>query len=219
MEDIIQAHQIFMFYYPAILVPTTILIYDHMATLTEEISCIWCRPKMLSAVLFLLNRYVALLGNVYGLIGYFLPVSLEVCPTYTLSRQVLIFSQTVIVCLILTLRTYALYGRSKRMLAFLVICILAFTGGAATETFGLYPITVTNLPKGGGCYQTYTAEATIRLGVAWVTLSVYELLIFVLTVIKIFKIRGLLRLSLTRSRRNIIDVMFQDGKCFATSVL
>jgi len=52
-----------------------------------------------------------------------------------------------------------------------------------------------------------------------VALSGYESLIFVLTVIRIFKIKGLLRLSLIRSRRNIIDVMFQDGKCFATSVL
>jgi hypothetical protein len=211
MEDTIQAQQIVMAY--AILVPNVILIYDHMATLTEEISCIWCCPKVLSAVLFLLNRYVALLGNVYGLIGDFLPVSVESCPTYTLSRQVLVFLQTLIVCLILTLRTYALYGRSKCMLAFLVIIFLAFTGGASRETFGLYPTTVTNLPT-GGCYQTYTTEATIRLGVAWVALSGYESLIFVLTVIRIFKIKGLLRLSLIRSRRNIIDVMFQDGAMY-----
>ncbi|KAG1845079.1 hypothetical protein DFJ58DRAFT_801325 [Suillus subalutaceus] len=63
--------------YYSILVPNTILIYDHMATLTEEISCIWRHPKALSAVLFLLNRYVALLGNVSGVIGEFLPVSVE----------------------------------------------------------------------------------------------------------------------------------------------
>ncbi|KAG2345389.1 hypothetical protein BDR05DRAFT_960857 [Suillus weaverae] len=183
-----------------------------MVTLAEEISSIWCRPKALSAVLFLLNRYIALLGNVYGLIGNFLPTSVEVCPTYTLSRQVLVFLQACIVCVILTLRTYALYGRSKRLLAFLVVIILAFVGGASTETFGRYPTSVTDLP--GGCYQTYTAEATIRLGVAWVALSVYELLIFVLTVSKIFKIRGLLRLSLIRSRRNIVVVMFQDGAMY-----
>ncbi|KAG1889222.1 hypothetical protein F4604DRAFT_829708 [Suillus subluteus] len=30
----------------------------------------------------------------------------------------------------------------------------------------------------------------------------------------IFKIRGLLRLSLTRSRRNIFDVMFRDGAMY-----
>lgn len=45
-------------------------------------------------------------------------------------------------------------------------------------------------------------------------LSVYEWIIFVFTVSRIFKIRGLLRLSLTKSRRNIIAVMFQDGAMY-----
>lgn len=51
-----------------------ILIYDHMATITDEITFIWCRPKALSAILFLINRYVALLGNVYMLSVYLLPI-------------------------------------------------------------------------------------------------------------------------------------------------
>jgi hypothetical protein len=78
---------------------------------------------------------------------------------------------------ILTLRTYALYGRSKCLLVLLVIVILVFTGAAAVrvyitcstmessdrfqaETFGRYSSTVTNLPR-GGCYQTYTAETYV----------------------------------------------------------
>lgn len=211
--DTIQVYQMMTISYYAIMVPIIILVYDHLVTLAEEISFIWCRPKALSAMLFLLNRYVALLGNVYGLIGDFLPASVESCPTYILSRQVLLFLQGFIVCLILTLRTYALYGRSKRLLVLLVIIILAFAGGAAAETFGRYSSTVTNLPE-GGCYQTYTADTNIRLGVAWMALFVYELLIFVLTISRVFKIRGFLRLSLTKSRRNIVVVMFQDGAMY-----
>lgn len=211
--NLIQAYRMSTISYCAILVPNTILIYDHLATLTEEISSIWCRPKALSAMLFLLNRYVALLGNVYGLIGDTLPASVESCPTYILSRQVLVYLQGCIVCLILTLRTYALYGRSKWLLSSLVIIILTFMVGAAAETFGPYSSTVTNLPE-GNCYQTYTAETTIRLAVAWEALSVYEFLIFVLTVSRIFQIRRLLRLSLTSSRRNIVAVMFQDGAMY-----
>jgi len=51
-----------------------------MATFTEEIIFIWYRPKALSAMLFLLNRYVALFGNIYALLINFpgLPVSEEV---------------------------------------------------------------------------------------------------------------------------------------------
>lgn len=157
--DVVQAHQMLMTRY-AVLVPYIILIYDHMATLTEEIVFIWCRPKALSSALFLLNRYVALLGNIYAFIDYLLPASVS-CSTYRLSRQVLAFLQVFIVSFILALRTYALYGRSKCLLGFLVIIILTFVGGAFTGTFGRHSNTVTNLP-GGGCYRIYTAKIIIR---------------------------------------------------------
>lgn len=49
-----------------------------MATITDEITFIWCRPKVLSAMLFFANRYVALFGNVYMLYVYLTPVSDEV---------------------------------------------------------------------------------------------------------------------------------------------
>jgi hypothetical protein len=49
-----------------------------MATITDEITFIWCRPKAPSATLFLVNRYVALFGNVYMLFVYVLPASDEV---------------------------------------------------------------------------------------------------------------------------------------------
>jgi hypothetical protein len=48
-----------------------------MATITDEITFIWCRPKAPSATLFLVNRYVALFGNVYMLFVYVLPASDE----------------------------------------------------------------------------------------------------------------------------------------------
>lgn len=49
-----------------------------MVTLPEEIMFIWCRPRATSAVLFLVNRYVAVLGNIIGLLSNFLPVSTKV---------------------------------------------------------------------------------------------------------------------------------------------
>jgi hypothetical protein len=71
-----QMSMIFKLY--AVLVANSILIYDHIATITDEITFIWCRPKALSATLFLVNRYFALLGNVYMLSAYILPISNEV---------------------------------------------------------------------------------------------------------------------------------------------
>ncbi|KAG2035092.1 hypothetical protein BDR03DRAFT_541934 [Suillus americanus] len=47
---------------------------DHMVTLPEEIAFIWRRPKALSAMLFLLNRYVALLANISSLVVDLQPI-------------------------------------------------------------------------------------------------------------------------------------------------
>lgn len=48
-------------------------------------------------------------------------------------------------------------------------------------------------------------------GLGWTTLLLYELLIFSLTVYRICKTRGL---SLITSRRNLLDIMFQDGAMY-----
>ncbi|KAG1732499.1 hypothetical protein EDB19DRAFT_1262914 [Suillus lakei] len=63
-----------LFYMYAILAGNSILIYDHIVTLPEEIAFIWRRPKALSAILFLLNRYVALLSNMSSLVVDFQPI-------------------------------------------------------------------------------------------------------------------------------------------------
>ncbi|KAG1867198.1 hypothetical protein DFJ58DRAFT_723886 [Suillus subalutaceus] len=199
-----------------------ILIYDHTATLPEEIAFIWSRPKALSAMLFLFNRYAALLGNIFGLFSDFLPVSnkvLRCCACYStgmltphlrrgfsFARQVLIFSQQVFICLILSLRTYALYGCSKRLLKWMAIIGLVLTVGALAATFGYDSNSATD----GDCHVVYTAVTSVRHAMAWVAMFIYELLIFVLTVIQTCKTRGFPRLSLV-SRRDILDVIFHDG--------
>ncbi|KAG2142891.1 uncharacterized protein EDB93DRAFT_1252155 [Suillus bovinus] len=187
-----------------------------MATIIDEITFIWCRPKALSAVLFLVNRYVALLGNVYMLSVYLLPISDERFQFWffnvlfsqqkyscLVSRDLLFFFQQIFVCLILTLRTYALYFRSKRLLAWMVIIVFALGG----VTAGTFRFRSSNMP-GFNCLESYSEEIAVSPGLGWVTLLVYELLIFVLTVCRIWKIRGL---SLAISRRNILGIIFQDG--------
>ncbi|KAG1729519.1 uncharacterized protein EDB91DRAFT_1159446 [Suillus paluster] len=196
----------------SVLVANSILIYDHIVTLPEEITFIWCRPKARSAVLFFINRYVALLGNICGLVMDFLPVSDKSCSHYVLARQLLIYFQQFIVCLILTLRVYALYGGNKRLVKWIVTIGLGLAGAASAGTFGHFSSNETIL-LGIGCYETYTAKTAARLGLAWLALFVFELLIFALTVYRIFRIRGLLRLSLV-TRRNIVDIIFHDGAMY-----
>ncbi|KAG2139294.1 hypothetical protein DEU56DRAFT_325853 [Suillus clintonianus] len=134
------------------------------------------------------------------------------CSKYTLYRQLVIFAQAIIVCLIMTIRTYALYGCSKRLLTWLIIILVALAGGASVGTFGRFSGNTIILP-GIGCYETYTAETSVRLGLAWMALFVFDSLIFALTVHRICKTRGLLRLSLV-TRKNVIDTIFHDGAMY-----
>ncbi|KAG2150537.1 hypothetical protein DEU56DRAFT_780586 [Suillus clintonianus] len=195
-----------------VLAGNSILIYDHMVTLLEEIDFIWRRPKALSATLFLLNRYVALFGFISSSVMDLLLVSDEGCSKYTLCRQLYIFFQGIIICIIMAIRTYALYDCSKRLLTCMTIIIIALAGVACAVTFARISGDAAIFP-GVGCYETYTAEIAARIGLAWVALFVFDLLIFVLTLCKFCKTRGLLRLSLV-TRGNIIDIIFHDGAMY-----
>lgn len=133
-----------------------------MVTLPEEITYVWCRPKILSAVLFLINRYVALVGNIFGLFIDFLPaISDESCSTYMLVRELSLFLSQIAACLILTLRIYALYGRSRRLLICMVIIGIALTGGASAGSFTDNSKTATDI-QGSDCHNTLTAETAAR---------------------------------------------------------
>ncbi|KAG1871471.1 hypothetical protein F4604DRAFT_1769871 [Suillus subluteus] len=130
-----------------------------MATLQEEIAFIWRRPKALSAILFLLNRYLALLVNISCLVLSFVPLSAESCLEYALYRQLTFIVQAVIVCLIMTIRTYALYGGSKRLLTCMTIIMIALAIAVSVESLGRFAGVL--LP-GFGCYETDTAAIAAR---------------------------------------------------------
>ncbi|KAG2048009.1 hypothetical protein BDR06DRAFT_963222 [Suillus hirtellus] len=178
-----------------------------MATLPEEIMFIWCRPKAMSAVLFLVNRYVAVLNNILVLMSTFLPVSTESCWKYVMVIHVLRVFQQGFICFTLTLRTYALYGCSRRLLKWMLIMGAVFIIALVVGAFGP---NVQSAIDNGHCHEIYTTSTSMHHGTTWVTIFIYEFLIFVLTVFGTWKARGSPRFYLI-SRRDILDVIFQDG--------
>lgn len=111
---------------------------------------------------FLVNRYFALLGNIYALCIDFMPISDESCPKFLLFRELFVFFQQFIVCVILIIRTYALYNCSKRLLAWITIIFLVLAGGSFAVCFGHHTSDET-ISLGVGCYDTYTAEAEFQV--------------------------------------------------------
>ncbi|KAG1818259.1 hypothetical protein EV424DRAFT_1406293 [Suillus variegatus] len=59
-----------------------------------------------------------------------LTLSLQSCSKYRLVIDVLRFFQQTFICLTLALRTYALYGRSRRLLIWMGIIALVLLAGA-----------------------------------------------------------------------------------------
>ncbi|KAG2743163.1 hypothetical protein P692DRAFT_201795142 [Suillus brevipes Sb2] len=112
----------------------------------------------------------------------------------------------------MTIRTYALYGGSRRLLVCLTIIMFALAIAVSVGSLGHYSGDAVLLP-GVGCYETFTAVTAARLGLAWLAQMVFELLIFILIVYRICKTKGLLRLSPV-TRGNIIDIIFHDGAMY-----
>ncbi|KAG2097008.1 uncharacterized protein F5147DRAFT_839870 [Suillus discolor] len=169
---------------------------------------IWHRPKAKSAVLFLINRYFALLVNILDLMANFLPVSTKSCSRYLLIVHMLRLFQQVFICLTLTLRTYALYGCSRRLLKWMLIMGVVLIAASAVGAFG--PNLTNSAIDNGHCHEIYTRATSFHHGTTWVAMFIYELLVFVLTVFGTWKARGSPRFYLA-SRRDIIDVIFEDG--------
>ncbi|KAG1763305.1 hypothetical protein EDD22DRAFT_887559 [Suillus occidentalis] len=146
-----------------ILAGSSILIYDHMLTLPEEITFIWRRPKALPAMLFLLNRYFALFANISSLVVYFQPViSDESCSKFSLYRELALFLQGVIVSVIMAMRLYALYGCSKRLLIWIVIVMFVLGAVCCAGTFGQYSGDVDVVP-GVSCNETFSKAMYVVL--------------------------------------------------------
>ncbi|KII92511.1 hypothetical protein PLICRDRAFT_172593 [Plicaturopsis crispa FD-325 SS-3] len=144
-----------------------ILYYDHFwLTLSDEIQFIWAHPKTLSSVVFLLNRYVAAAGNiaVVALGSFALTPQRYVRRTeqYSLFRQLLLLINQLLVSVLLLLRTYALYGRDKRLLFGLSgFGVIVMAGGLGVFFLGNANNgnKVISTPPVSGCHGNHTTTS------------------------------------------------------------
>lgn len=104
-----------------------VVIYDYLLTLHLEIKYIWSSRWSYTKVLFLLNRYVAFVSTSVILYDQvFLDVSAEVCKTtWPLSVWLMVF-RTVVATTILCVRTWAIWGKDRRVGIGLVAIMLAY---------------------------------------------------------------------------------------------
>ncbi|KAI0635333.1 hypothetical protein C8Q77DRAFT_1107469 [Trametes polyzona] len=186
-----------------------VLYYDYFLTFGEELARVWKKPRSVSSILFFLNRYLPILGDIAVNTGNFYVFPNERgCRQYAFFRQLLLIINQVVVCFILFLRTYALYGRDIRILVLVVGVGMILLAVACWSIVGQHQ----DIELRGGCHLLAERMTAIRLAVSWEALFAFDLMVFTLTVCKTFRER--FRHRVTSGRHDIITLILRDGSMY-----
>ncbi|KAJ7119415.1 hypothetical protein C8R44DRAFT_788018 [Mycena epipterygia] len=187
----------------------TILVYDLICTIDQEILYVWPQPWSMSTALFLLNRYLPFVDTFLGLSAKFTRLSPEQCLLRNKAVGWLSVLGIMLSEVILMLRTYAIWERKRSVLVFL--CSLALAAFIPMAVF-VYLETRTlhyAATDGLGCLLS-DAGSILLFGYLMIMIS--ETAIAVLTAIKAYR-------DLRRSRVPWVLKLYQDGMLFYAYLL
>ncbi|KAI8998507.1 hypothetical protein BD414DRAFT_519645 [Trametes punicea] len=195
-----------------LIVTTAILYYDYVLTLFHEIEFFWRSANLsLVSVLFVINRYLGILGPIPIAIEYFsVDLSEEAGRFLQTYHQAYAICSQGIVAIMLVIRTYALYERSRRILVLLIathlaggiMCLISMVTNLSPEK------TSTPLPfKFTGCDLSLTDEQCVNIALAWGAMLWFDTTIFALTLVRALRMRRHLP-------GGLIQIMFRDGTIY-----
>ncbi|KZT57301.1 hypothetical protein CALCODRAFT_285958 [Calocera cornea HHB12733] len=200
-----QLGQIVLGEYIGICVGAT-MYFDYILTIPQEVELIWMDEWTAGKALFLVVRYFSLLSmsiGFYVICGTSVTTfSCKVTMYWTLSSNCISYSAA---ALVLALRTWALWNKSRACGILLGTAWVAATVGAVVCTvysiLELSPFgNVLGLP---GCVATVTPSASASVVKAYAFSAAYEGFIFLLTVA-----RGIYHLS---NPTGLIYVLYRDA--------
>ncbi|KAJ7206839.1 hypothetical protein GGX14DRAFT_698344 [Mycena pura] len=168
------------------LVGTTFLYWDHLITLQMEIDLLWRRRSSLSAYCFFANRYFAFLAGILSASLPFLRVSATTCWRLCLLREVSLVITQVLVTVIMIIRIYALFGRSRVVLYSMVVLVVAAT---AVIVYCFHSQHGYELKIGGGCDWEPSRHTAYRLAGPWEALFAFDTVIFGMTLYSAYTTR------------------------------
>lgn len=132
------------------------------------------------------------------------------CKRYLLFRQVFLILNQVLVSALLTLRVYALYGCSLRLIRYLIgigVILIILPCWALSGEF-IVPAETT----ASGCHVGVPNAIAFRLAGAWEALFVYDSLIFSLTIYKTWRVRQ--DYAVTGVEIPLITTILRDGTIY-----
>ncbi|CAA7261228.1 unnamed protein product [Cyclocybe aegerita] len=181
----------------------TILIYDHVSTLPQEIERIWKHRFTGASLLFYLNRYITPLQYIIVITAFHHPKWVgKACDDFVPFVGYVSGIMSSICEVIMILRVYALYRRSNRVLAFLAVLWLA---QLIVSIKGVSTGFAVHLPPGPafvGCILTGTSKWFYAI---WIGPLVTDTAIFALT---LWRIRPYIGSS---QKIPMIHIFLRDG--------
>ncbi|OCH88687.1 hypothetical protein OBBRIDRAFT_734008, partial [Obba rivulosa] len=197
-----------------------ILYFDYFLTLPEEIERFWTRSGntfFWTSLLFVMNRYLPLLGSIPIIFEFFAVMPEHVrfcrCRSLQLYHQYLAAATQTIVAVLLLVRVNAMYNKNTRILLMLVVTICASLATAAWSI-----LSGDELPRATedpsivsyGCDLSVSVQQpliTPDFAGAWGSVLAFDTLVFILTVVKALQIGIFLRGSLCR-------IILRDGAIY-----
>ncbi|KIK54768.1 hypothetical protein GYMLUDRAFT_249277 [Collybiopsis luxurians FD-317 M1] len=202
------------------------LCWDHLLTLSDEVQFLWGRPLNVTLVMFFFNRYFAVLGDIivavslfsnhftesrYSMFRFNRPKTDDYvsCERFHTFRELMLVVTQVIVCSLLTIRIYALYHKSKRILTVMLSagCIL---GGLSVFSI-FFGRSSQSEETSSGCHTGLTFITSVQVAAAWEALFLYDSMLFGITLHRAYKTRHELRV-IRQIRVPLIIIILRDGK-------
>ncbi|EMD34836.1 hypothetical protein CERSUDRAFT_86285 [Gelatoporia subvermispora B] len=188
-----------------------ILYYDYCLTFPMEVDRFWLSRRKISwgSSFFFLVRYLSIFGHVPVIFQVFWPsYSPKPCLNLQMYHQLFSVILQVLVGVLLIMRTYALYQRSRKILWLLIAVASGVIAVGCWATLAKHPDSPI-IPLDVGCT---TSLSTIHIfadfTAAWSGMLVFDLVVFLLTLVKCIKLgRG--------NARTLLDIFVRDGECMA----
>ncbi|KAL4068467.1 hypothetical protein V8B97DRAFT_1888049 [Scleroderma yunnanense] len=199
----------------------TLLVYDYTLTLRREVELFWEKPRYSWGFsLFVANRYITILDHALQVTySFWSPeiysnFSFRVrCGPLRVAFQSIILVVQIIGGVIMIMRVHALYAGNRCILIFLVAVALGVIIFGAWALVAHAPTSLDYIPPSQmsrvGCPDSgyISSEQGIYLAAGWSGQLVFDLIVFLLTIVQSLRFRQ------ARSR-SIINILIRDGSLY-----
>ncbi|KAH9856347.1 hypothetical protein C2E23DRAFT_722340, partial [Lenzites betulinus] len=172
-----------------------LLYYEFVLTIPATIERYWRGKFSLVSFFFFLNRYLAVFGHIPAFFETFGCIGATRCRGLQEYHRFLSMAIQAIGAALMLLRTYALYGRDRRVLALLLLIIVVgavssiwlLVRANSSSTPTLAPSRATQIGR-MGCSVLLSQEEGFNTALAWTSILVFDATVFVLTLLQALKI-------------------------------